>query len=91
AFVAKSIKNNIKEKKYMYQQLDKIGVPYIKTEANFIAIMFKRPARDIAAALLKKGIIVRPMDSFGMSNAIRVTIGRPADNQRFIQALKNIL
>ena len=90
SFIKKSIINNRSQKKFLCRHLDKMGISYIETQANFLAILFSRPGRDIAAQLLKKGIIVRPMDSFGMPNAIRVTIGMPENNKRFIAALKNI-
>jgi histidinol-phosphate aminotransferase len=39
----------------------------------------------------KKGVIVRPMASFGMPTALRVTIGFPEENKKFIEALKATL
>jgi histidinol-phosphate aminotransferase len=41
--------------------------------------------------LLKEGVIVRPMSSFGMETALRVTIGTPEENRRLIKALKKVL
>ena len=41
--------------------------------------------------LLKEGVIVRPMTSFGMESALRVTIGTPEENRRLVKALKKVL
>jgi histidinol-phosphate aminotransferase len=42
---------------------------------------------DIADALMRKGVIVRPIAGYGYPNAIRVTIGTQQENKRFIDAL----
>ena len=50
-----------------------------------------RSASDVFQRLLKEGVIVRPMTSFGMESALRVTIGTPEENRRFVKALKKVL
>jgi histidinol-phosphate aminotransferase len=42
-------------------------------------------------ALLKKGVIVRPVTNYGMPDYIRVSIGLPSENQRFLVALAQVL
>ena len=64
---------------------------YIKSEANFICIFIPVPAKQLMAALLTHGIIIRPLESFGLPNAIRVTIGLAEHNHKFINALKKEL
>ena len=41
--------------------------------------------------LLREGVIVRPVANYGMPNYLRVTIGLPVENQRFLDALKQVL
>jgi histidinol-phosphate/aromatic aminotransferase/cobyric acid decarboxylase-like protein len=50
-----------------------------------------RSASEVFHWLLKEGVIVRPMTSFGMESALRVTIGTPEENRRFVKALKKVL
>ena len=45
----------------------------------------------VAEALLKKGVIVRPLGGQQLRTHIRVTIGTPPENERFIEALKAVL
>jgi histidinol-phosphate aminotransferase len=45
----------------------------------------------VAEALLRKGVIVRPLGGRYLSTHIRVTIGTPPENERFIEALKAVL
>jgi histidinol-phosphate aminotransferase len=79
-------------KKYLYKQLNKIGLRYLPSAANFILINVS-PYRgiDIFNKLLKKGIIVRAMDEYDFPDYIRVTIGKPKENRKFIYYLKKVL
>ncbi len=86
--VRKTLEMNRAGKKYLYVELNKLGLPYLETEANFICIQLQSPVYD---GLLKQGIIVRPLESFGLPNHIRVTIGTEEQNRRFIDALKKEL
>ncbi len=81
--VAGSRKTNEEGKRYLYAELASLGIAYVPTEANFIYM----PIADSMAvynSLLKQGVIIRPMGP----KAIRVTIGLPEENRRFIEALK---
>jgi histidinol-phosphate aminotransferase len=86
----KVLKSNQEGKKYLYRELKKIDLFYLPTEANFIFIDLKGDSEVIFKKLLKKGIIIRPGKTWGCPNFIRVTIGTPYENEKFIQALKEI-
>lgn len=75
----------------MYRELKELGIFYVPTEANFIFIDLKRGSKDIFEKLLKKGIIIRPGETWDCPNFIRVTIGTPYENEKFINALKEVL
>ncbi|MBU4361233.1 histidinol-phosphate transaminase [bacterium] len=86
----KVLKTNQKGKRYLYRELNKLGLFYNPTEANFIFIDLKEDAEVTFEKLLKKGVIIRPGKTWGCPNFIRVTIGTAYENQRFIQALKEV-
>ncbi|OGC03402.1 histidinol-phosphate transaminase [candidate division WOR-1 bacterium RIFOXYA12_FULL_43_27] len=86
AFVKKSLKTNKDGKKYLYSQLSPI-----KTEANFICLDIKKSADEVFLRLMAEGVIIRPLTSFGIPNAIRVTIGTMEQNKKFVAALKKVL
>jgi histidinol-phosphate aminotransferase len=90
AFTNKTYKNNLEGKKYLYAELDKLGLEYKKTESNFIFVNIKRSADELFMQLMKKGIIIRPLTSFGLPQAIRVSIGTKEQNQKFISSLANL-
>lgn len=64
---------------------------YIPTVGNFITIDCQRPAMPLYEALLREGIIVRPIGGYGLPQHLRVTVGSAAQNSRCIQALKKVL
>lgn len=87
-FQDKTYQNNLEGKKYLYAELDKLGFEYKKTEANFIFINLKRSADQLFIEMMKQGVIIRPLTSFGLPEAIRVSIGTREQNEKFIAALK---
>ena len=88
--VEKSKKNNAEGLKYLYNELEKLGMDYVPAEANFFLIK-AGDGQVLYEGLLSKGVIVRPMKSYAMPRYIRVTVGTPEENSRFISALKEVL
>lgn len=78
------------EKKWLYQELDKLKIHYWKTETNFILIRPELEAGIFTAKLLEAGIMVRTTEIMGAPGCVRVTIGTSEMNVAFILALMNI-
>jgi histidinol-phosphate aminotransferase len=76
---------------YLYDEFNAIGVKYVPSRANFILVDIGRSASDVYQRLLKEGVIVRPLTSFGMESALRITVGTPQENRRLIKALRKVL
>lgn len=89
AHLEKTRKVNSAGLKYLYAKLEKLGLEYVPTEANFFLIRVGDGA-FVYKGLLEKGVIVRPMKSYGMPDYIRVTVGLGAENRRFVRALKEV-
>ncbi|MBE0438850.1 MAG: histidinol-phosphate transaminase [Gammaproteobacteria bacterium] len=70
---------------------DVMGLAYIPSKANFIAIDVETNANEVFEALLQQGVIVRPIGGYGLPQHLRVSIGLESENQRFIDALAIIL
>ncbi len=86
-----SQKVNSDGKKYLYNELEKMGIEYVPTEANFIFLDTGKNSQEVFQAMLRLGVIVRTGDIFGHPNFIRVTIGTQAENERFIDSLQQVL
>ena len=90
-FIKKTRKTILQGKEYIYGQLDKMGLRFVPSAANFILINAGRDGQKLHRQMLKFGVIVRDMKQYGLDNFIRVTIGTPPENKRFIEVLKRIL
>jgi len=77
-------------RRYLCKELDKLGLPYVPSQANFIFIDFKKDSDEVFQSLLREGIIIRPGKTWGYPTFARVTIGRMEDNRKFIKALRKI-
>jgi histidinol-phosphate aminotransferase len=85
--VEKSVAVNNEGKQYLYQSFQQLGISYIPTEANFIMFETQMDSGDLYRALLKTGVIIRPMGP----KRLRVTIGQPEENKRFITELEKVI
>ncbi len=64
---------------------------YIPTHTNFLLVNLGTKAENVYQKLLREGVIIRSMASYGLDNYVRVTIGLPEENERFIRSLKKVL
>ncbi|MEO8508608.1 MAG: histidinol-phosphate transaminase [Betaproteobacteria bacterium] len=70
----------------LYEGLDALAVPYVRAHGNFVLVKVGDAAR-INHALLLQGVIVRPVASYGLPEYLRISVGLPAENERFLTAL----
>ncbi|MDR2240133.1 MAG: histidinol-phosphate transaminase [Zoogloeaceae bacterium] len=90
AFIAASYDNNQRGMEQIIAGLKRLGLDYIPSRGNFLT--FKAgDAVKVNQALLKQGIIVRPIGGYGLPEHLRVTIGLEAENARFLAALEKAL
>ena len=76
-------------KQYLYRELDRLGIDFGRTETNFVLIRAPRPG--LHRRLQERGIRVRPTEGNGLPGYVRVTVGLPDENRRFIEALESVL
>ena len=76
---------------FIYDSLDKLGIEYLKSQANFVLVNVGKSADAVFEDLLKQGIIVRSMKSYGYSDCIRINVGLHRENARLLEALPRVL
>ncbi len=89
--IQQSIKFNNEGKAYLQHELDKLGLAYLPSMGNFLTVNMKRHAMPVYDALLKRGVIVRPVANYQMPDYLRITVGTPEQNYRFIDALSGVI
>ncbi|MCB1771235.1 MAG: aminotransferase class I/II-fold pyridoxal phosphate-dependent enzyme, partial [Candidatus Competibacteraceae bacterium] len=67
------------------------GLSWLPSAGNFLCVNLGRPGREVFVELLKRGVIVRPVDNYGLPEYLRISIGVEAENARLIVALHDVL
>jgi histidinol-phosphate aminotransferase len=90
AHVERTRVNNREGLAYLRGVCERLGRPYVPSWANFLLIDVGDGAQ-VYEDLLRRGVIVRPMDVYGFQRHLRVTIGTPEENVRFAESLAAVL
>lgn len=67
--------------------LDALGLSWIPMRANFVTVDLGMPAQPVYQSLLRQGVIVRPLDGYGLPGHLRVSVGLDHENRSFLDAL----
>ncbi len=89
-FLDLSYHSNIAGLQQLSAGLSALGLEYVPSRGNFLLARVGDAAR-INQALLKAGVIVRPVGNYGLPEFLRVSVGLEAQNARFLEALKECL
>jgi histidinol-phosphate aminotransferase len=89
-YIRRSRENNSTGLKYLFEELGRMDYECVPTQANFFLIKVG-DGKTVYDALLKKGVIVRPMHGYGLGEYIRITVGLPEENRRFIEAFREVV
>jgi histidinol-phosphate aminotransferase len=95
-FVKKSAAMNRDGMARLVAEFKRLGIAYIPSVANFLTfrippVEHRSQAAAVYEKLLKQGVIVRPLAGYEMPDHLRVTVGTPEENERFLEALKKSL
>ncbi|PFH08968.1 histidinol-phosphate aminotransferase [Collimonas sp. PA-H2] len=93
-FLQRSAQLNRDGYRQLTQTFDELGLEYVPSFGNFVMVKVgadEGAGARVNLALLKQGIIVRPVANYGLPQWLRVTIGLPQENAAFIDALKKLL
>ena len=90
-YVERSRQENTAGLAQLAEGFERLGLLYIPSAANFMAFDCGREAEPVYQALLREGVIVRPLAGYAMPDHLRVTAGLPEENERFLVALEKVL
>lgn len=90
-FVAEARRVNQEGVNVLTSHLAGLGFDVTPSAGNFVLVDLGRPAGPTYEALLREGIIVRPVANYGLPNHLRITVGLPEQNQRLVRALQQIV
>ena len=93
-FLEQGAKNNAAGYAQFVEAFTELGLEFVPSYGNFVLVRVgedEQAGARVNLALLKQGVIVRPVGNYGLPNWLRVSIGLPAENAVFIAALKKAL
>ncbi|MCB1744719.1 MAG: histidinol-phosphate transaminase [Gammaproteobacteria bacterium] len=77
--------------RFLRDNLQRLGLQYIPSIGNFLTARMPRSGAEVYQALLREGVIVRPLGAYGMPDHLRISIGTEAENRRLVAALERVL
>jgi len=94
AFLEQGARNNADGYRQMIAAFEELGLEYVPSFGNFVLVRVgddDGAGARVNVALLKQGVIVRPVGNYGLPQWLRISIGLPQENAAFIEALKKAL
>jgi len=80
------------ERPFLAAGLAALGATVVPSQGNFVLADFPgRPGKELFEALLREGVVVRPMGGYGFPTAQRITVGLRAENEKCLAALGKVL
>jgi histidinol-phosphate aminotransferase len=73
---------------FLTREFTALGFKVLPTQANFICVHIGSKAKDLVAFLEQNGMIIRGLTSFGMPEHVRITVGRPEENELLMALVK---
>jgi histidinol-phosphate aminotransferase len=92
-FLHRSLELNARGMKFLAESLHGLGMEVVPSEANFLMIVLPggQEASRLTLELLKSGVIVRPLEAFGLPACVRISTGTDEDNQRCVEATAKVM
>ena len=88
--VARTLAVNREGMAFLVEGFRGLRLSWVPSAANFVLVRVGAAAK-VYQALLRRGVIVRPMEGYGFTEHLRVTVGLPEENRRFLEALGDVL
>jgi histidinol-phosphate aminotransferase len=90
-YLQKSVQLNSSGMRELEQGFQQLGLRYIPSMGNFLALEFEQDVSQLYQLLLHEGVIVRPVGIYNLPRHLRVTVGLPEENRRFLHVLEDVL
>lgn len=76
---------------YFARELTRLGLKFLPSQGNFVLFDTERDAMQVYEAMLREGVILRPVLNYGMKRELRMSVGLPAENEAAIRGLEKVL
>ncbi|TDT43035.1 histidinol-phosphate aminotransferase [Halospina denitrificans] len=91
AYLERAIEVNRAGLEQLRDGFGRLGLDVVPSVANFVAVDTGRDANEVHNALMREGVIVRPIGAYGMPRHLRVSVGLESENRRCLDAMEKVL
>lgn len=91
AFVRRGVFLVEKHRERLAEDLRRMGLDALDSSANFLFVRCPLPGRSLFQRLLAEGVIIRPLDEYGLPEHVRISVGLPAENRFLLESLRRVL
>lgn len=91
AFLRRSVGLNERNRESLAAELRRLGLASADSAANFLFVRSPLPGRELFRRLLREGVIIRPLDEYGLGDHVRISVGSALDNRTLLAALRRVL
>jgi histidinol-phosphate aminotransferase len=90
------VARNAEQRAALADALRARGLRMFPSQTNFILTQFAEPGEEVRvaridAALIERGVVLRPMGGYGLGHCLRITVGTAAENRRLLEALDEVI
>jgi histidinol-phosphate aminotransferase len=90
-FIQRAVRLNREGMEQLTSGLADLGLTFIPSVGNFVAVDVQRPGAEVDQALLREGCITRPVAAYGLANHLRISVGLTEENRRVLETLRKVL
>ena len=90
-YLQRSVELNDAGMRQLVEGVQHLGLGYIPSSGNFLTVDLGREAGPVDQALLRQGVITRPIGNYGLPNHLRVSVGLAYENDRLLNTLEQVL
>ncbi len=92
-FLERSLELNARGLKFLTGRLKALGLRVVDSAANFVLVVFQNvdEAERLSGALLRRGVIVRPLGAFGLPHCLRISTGTDEENRLAVEEIAQAL
>jgi histidinol-phosphate aminotransferase len=91
AHVRRTVRSAAQGRESLTQALRAMGLGVLDSATNFLFVRSPMAGRELFKSLLKLGIIIRPLDEYGLPSHVRISVGTPAQNKVLLAGMKRVL
>lgn len=90
-YLRRSVELNDAGLQQLTDGIARLGLDYIPSSGNFLTVDLGRDAAAVDEALLRQGVITRPIGNYGLPDHLRISVGLGYENERLLAALEKVL